>query len=327
MAEGERILRAPAAGRPPARGSLLLAADLAPEGAGTRGAARLIRSAYVDPGDPLPDLPGHSSRGRLERVLRSGRFAVTSELNPPDSADPRDVYDRAVVLAEVCDAINAVDASGAHVPHVERGHLRAADPRRLRGRPADLLPRQEPHRDPGRRAGRGGHGRRQHPLPDRRRRAVRRPAGCEAGLRPRQHLAARDHPRHARRGPLPVRPQAHHAAARVPGGCRQPVRAAPRLPPAAPRQEGRAPAPSSSRPSTASTCRCSSASWRGCATSACTSAASSWSASARSPRPGPRAGCAPACRASTSPTSSSTASRRRRAPRRRARRASGSASR
>lgn len=69
----------------------------------------------VDPGDPLPPLPGHSSRGRLERVLRAGRFAVTSELNPPDSADPREVYDRALVLAEVCDAINAVDASGAHV--------------------------------------------------------------------------------------------------------------------------------------------------------------------------------------------------------------------
>jgi 5,10-methylenetetrahydrofolate reductase len=69
----------------------------------------------VDPADPLPPLPGHSSRGRLERVLRAGRFAVTSELNPPDSADPRDVYDRAVVLSEVCDAINAVDASGAHV--------------------------------------------------------------------------------------------------------------------------------------------------------------------------------------------------------------------
>jgi 5,10-methylenetetrahydrofolate reductase len=60
-------------------------------------------------------LAGHSSRGRLERVLRGGRFAVTSELNPPDSADPREVYDRAVVLSEVCDAINAVDASGAHV--------------------------------------------------------------------------------------------------------------------------------------------------------------------------------------------------------------------
>ncbi len=52
---------------------------------------------------------------RLERVLRSGRFAVTAELNPPDSADPQAVYDRALVLASVCDAINATDASGANV--------------------------------------------------------------------------------------------------------------------------------------------------------------------------------------------------------------------
>ena len=44
---------------------------------------------------PLDPLPGHSSRGRLERVLRRGEFAVTTELNPPDSADPEDVYDRA----------------------------------------------------------------------------------------------------------------------------------------------------------------------------------------------------------------------------------------
>ena len=49
---------------------------------------------------------------RLERVLRSGRFAVTAELNPPDSADPQAVYDRALVLASVCDGINATDASG-----------------------------------------------------------------------------------------------------------------------------------------------------------------------------------------------------------------------
>jgi 5,10-methylenetetrahydrofolate reductase len=67
-----------------------------------------------DPGAPLPPRPGHSSNGRLERVLRDRRFAVTAELNPPDSADPRDVYDRALVLAEVCDAINATDASGAN---------------------------------------------------------------------------------------------------------------------------------------------------------------------------------------------------------------------
>jgi len=54
------------------------------------------------------------SEGRLERVLRSGRFAVTAELNPPDSADPQEVYDAALVLSEVCDAINATDASGAN---------------------------------------------------------------------------------------------------------------------------------------------------------------------------------------------------------------------
>lgn len=70
---------------------------------------------HYDPSAPLAPLPGHSSRGRLERVLRSGRFAVTAELNPPDSADPREVYERALVLAEACDAINATDASGAHV--------------------------------------------------------------------------------------------------------------------------------------------------------------------------------------------------------------------
>jgi methylenetetrahydrofolate reductase (NADPH) len=52
---------------------------------------------------------------RLERVLHSGRFAVTAELNPPDSADSHSVYERALVLAEVCDAINSTDASGANV--------------------------------------------------------------------------------------------------------------------------------------------------------------------------------------------------------------------
>ena len=67
-----------------------------------------------DPGAPLPPLPGHSSRGRLERVLRDGKFAVTAELNPPDSADAEEVYERALVLSEVCDAINATDASGAN---------------------------------------------------------------------------------------------------------------------------------------------------------------------------------------------------------------------
>jgi 5,10-methylenetetrahydrofolate reductase len=63
---------------------------------------------------PLEPLPGHSSRGRLERVLRRGEFAVTAELNPPDSADPEDVYERARVFDGWVDGINAVDASGAN---------------------------------------------------------------------------------------------------------------------------------------------------------------------------------------------------------------------
>jgi methylenetetrahydrofolate reductase (NADPH) len=59
-------------------------------------------------------IPPLKSGSRLERVLRSGRFAVTAELNPPDSADPEDVYRAALALSQVCDGINAVDASGAN---------------------------------------------------------------------------------------------------------------------------------------------------------------------------------------------------------------------
>lgn len=62
----------------------------------------------------MPTESAFKSDGRLERVLRSGRFAVTAELNPPDSADPQEVYDAALVLSSVCDAINATDASGAN---------------------------------------------------------------------------------------------------------------------------------------------------------------------------------------------------------------------
>ncbi len=66
------------------------------------------------PGYPLPILPGHTSPGRFERVLRAGQFAVTTELDPPDSADPEDVYRRARVFDGWVDAINATDGSGAN---------------------------------------------------------------------------------------------------------------------------------------------------------------------------------------------------------------------
>jgi methylenetetrahydrofolate reductase (NADPH) len=66
------------------------------------------------PGYPLPILPGHTSPGRFERLLRIGQFAVTSELAPPDSADPEDVYRRARIFDGYVDAINATDGSGAN---------------------------------------------------------------------------------------------------------------------------------------------------------------------------------------------------------------------
>jgi methylenetetrahydrofolate reductase (NADPH) len=66
------------------------------------------------PGYPLPILPGHTSPGRLERVLRARQFAVTTEMAPPDSADPEEVYRRAHIFDGCVDAINATDGSGAN---------------------------------------------------------------------------------------------------------------------------------------------------------------------------------------------------------------------
>ena len=72
------------------------------------------RNVDLSPAELLPILPGHSSPGRFERVLRAGKFAVTTELAPPDSADPSQVYERASIFDGYVDAINATDGSGAH---------------------------------------------------------------------------------------------------------------------------------------------------------------------------------------------------------------------
>jgi len=66
------------------------------------------------PGSPLSQLEGHSSSGRLERVLRAGHFVVTAELAPPDSALAQDVYERARLFDGHVDGMNATDGSGAH---------------------------------------------------------------------------------------------------------------------------------------------------------------------------------------------------------------------
>ena len=66
------------------------------------------------PGFSRPILDGHSSAGNFERVLRSGTFAVTAELSPPDSADAEEVYSRSRVFDGYVDAMNATDGSGAN---------------------------------------------------------------------------------------------------------------------------------------------------------------------------------------------------------------------
>ena len=56
----------------------------------------------------------YKTTGHLEKILREGKFAITAELTPPDSANPQEVFDEAALLAPYVDAFNATDGSGAH---------------------------------------------------------------------------------------------------------------------------------------------------------------------------------------------------------------------
>lgn len=80
----------------------------------TQGRIQDVQHLGTNPGDPLPMLVGHVSHGRFERVLKDGHFAVTTEIAPPDSADPDEVLTRASLFDGHVDAINATDGSGAH---------------------------------------------------------------------------------------------------------------------------------------------------------------------------------------------------------------------
>lgn len=66
------------------------------------------------PGYSLPLRAGYSSAGHLEKTLREGHFAVTTEISPPDSADPQEVFRRARVFDGFVDSMNATDGSGAN---------------------------------------------------------------------------------------------------------------------------------------------------------------------------------------------------------------------
>lgn len=58
---------------------------------------------------------GYLSGSNLEKVLRSGAFAVTGEVGPPQSADAKVVREKAALLVGNCDAVNITDNQTAIV--------------------------------------------------------------------------------------------------------------------------------------------------------------------------------------------------------------------
>jgi len=48
------------------------------------------------------------------QALQAGQFTISAELAPPDSADPREITQRAKIFSGYVDALNATDGSGAN---------------------------------------------------------------------------------------------------------------------------------------------------------------------------------------------------------------------
>ena len=64
---------------------------------------------------PSEAVPAYRGDGRLERVMRSGAFAVTAEVTPPLSSSPGDLLDKALPLRGLADAVNVTDGASARV--------------------------------------------------------------------------------------------------------------------------------------------------------------------------------------------------------------------
>jgi len=67
------------------------------------------RFPLSQPGPPRP-----RATDFFEAKLKAGRFVVTAELSPPDSADPEDLLAKARIYDGLVDAMNVTDGSGAH---------------------------------------------------------------------------------------------------------------------------------------------------------------------------------------------------------------------
>ncbi|MCI4428351.1 MAG: methylenetetrahydrofolate reductase C-terminal domain-containing protein [Burkholderiales bacterium] len=103
------------------RGSLLMSEGRLPvrlvpavehNEAGASSWLRVMRGETAQGLAPTPRAT--SSDGRFDALLNSGAFVVTSELSPPDSADPEDLHQAAAVFSGAVDALNVTDGAGAN---------------------------------------------------------------------------------------------------------------------------------------------------------------------------------------------------------------------
>ena len=78
------------------------------------------------PGQLLPPKEGHVSGGRFERILKAGKFVVTAELAPPDSALAEDVYERARIRW-LCRRHECYRWLGCELSYVECRDVRVVD--------------------------------------------------------------------------------------------------------------------------------------------------------------------------------------------------------
>ena len=58
---------------------------------------------------------GYKSGSNLEKMFRSGNFAVTCELGPPQGADPEEIRHKADLLKGIVEAVNITDNQTAIV--------------------------------------------------------------------------------------------------------------------------------------------------------------------------------------------------------------------
>jgi methylenetetrahydrofolate reductase (NADPH) len=84
-----------------------------------RGSASWIQVIHGKPNPAFQPPVGEritpqAQQGPLERACRSGRFVITVEVAPPDSANPADLLARAEKFKGLVDAINITDGAGGN---------------------------------------------------------------------------------------------------------------------------------------------------------------------------------------------------------------------